>query len=52
MQICCDFVAVLSKYGVPQQIFVKVPKSKFYKNSSSGNCTDAFRQTDGQALRI
>lgn len=46
MQICCDFVAVLTKYGVSQQIFVKVLKSKFYKNSSSASCTDAFGQTD------
>jgi len=42
----CKFVAILNKYGVPQQIFVIVPKNKFYKNSSSGNCTGAFRQTD------
>jgi len=40
------FCTILTKFGIPRQIFIKILNVKCYGNPSSGSRTDTCEQTD------
>jgi len=44
VRYCCP---ILTKFGVPRQIFVKVLSTKFQENPPSRNRAETCRETDG-----
>jgi len=53
---CPIFLSDLTKSGVSEQIFVKIPNIKFhespYRGSGADTCGQEDRRTEGQANRL